>query len=150
MDVQPAEAWGEPDVNALYFDADGVQALANIYDSDNKLTRLNNKKSLWNALEKGGCNHSLVGSSYKIPPHVVAATTWNGALTNAVNYGMMSMDEQRVERACYAAASVADKRQLSTIIEQLHRKHPSSPGPRGVANEPNALDQALDRAWSGS
>ena len=47
---------------------------------------------------------SLKGMEYKIPPHVAVTKTWNWALTNALNYGMMPPADQVVEHACFHVA----------------------------------------------
>lgn len=46
--VQPDMAWGEPD--AYVFAEEGVQAIANRLDHQNKKTRLTDKASLWHGL----------------------------------------------------------------------------------------------------
>lgn len=151
--IIPAKAWGEPDAELHFFEVEGVQSMANYNDRQGKKTRLNNKDSLWMALKKGTAgNHNiqLRGMNSKIPGHVVATQTWGGALTNALNYGMMSFEEQEAERIRAGAASKANKRKWASEIVRLHNNRPPQPLANGraapVVQQPDALEQALARA----
>ena len=148
----PAVSWGEPE--NYFFDEGGVQSAANFIDHQGKKTRLNDKRSLWGALgdtTQGVEGLTLRGSSFKIPPHVVATDTWNGALTNALDYGMMSLDEQEVERQRVVETTDKSlKRRWASMISKLHRNRPQPPTPNGDASPAprtgDALRCALDRA----
>ena len=126
-EVQPAVAWGEPD--AHFFTEEGVQAIANRLDRQNKKTRLNDKSSLWRgliAMTEGVAGlEELDGKDYKISPNVVANETLNGALSNALNFGMMPAEEQKEERARYHAADKSPKKcgrtQLTGFIATVLR-----------------------------
>ena len=143
-----AEAWGEPEL--FSFDVEGVQEMANALDHRDKRTSLNDKRSLWNALEVGviGMGISLRGKNFKIPTNVVAADSWNGAFTNALNFAMSSLLEQEDERIRFNASSNAEKKRWRKRVNKLHKQRPPPPlgngrpapepvEPAPVTNPPN-------------
>ena len=106
-----------------------MRAIANAVDFRGRKTRLDDQDSLWRALRKG--THRVEGVSstgmHKIPPHVVAVRTWNGALTNAVMYGMMSSEEQADQRRAGETAGAFSQMVWRRAIQRLHDHRPSSP-----------------------
>ena len=73
--------------------ADAVAAVtvANRKDFQGKLPRLNNKDSLWSGLRSLDLPDITYRSSHRIPPHVVATTSWESSTNNAVIYAWGAM-----------------------------------------------------------
>ena len=80
--LSPAVAWGEPD--EYYVSEEASACIANLSDHQNKKTRLNNKESIGSAMKqlKLGDEDDTFQLNEKIPPNVVCARSWQGAITN--------------------------------------------------------------------
>ena len=121
-----------PRVSAFlhYFAEDGVQAIANRMEHQNEETRLNNKLSLWGNLTKRTSaveDVSLTGANLTIPPHVAATETVNGALTNALKYGMMPLEDEAMECISFHVAENSSIRKWASMVSRLHHHRLLSP-----------------------
>ena len=108
--LSPALSWGDsklPEDPLLPDDA--MAMVANRRDTQGKLTRLNNKESLWSALRSLDLPKITLRSSHWIPPHIVATKRWEHSINNTVICAWGSKDEHARERAKYNAANKETK-----------------------------------------
>lgn len=117
--ITPAQAW--EDLGVYLLSTETVEEIAaQFLDPEKKNTRLNMRNSLWSALDSLQMGIPI-RDRHKIPTHVVAARSWDAALTNAYIYAMMSDEEQAVERRRFKKSSDGDKMRWSRWIHRLHK-----------------------------
>jgi hypothetical protein len=117
LDHTPTIAWG--DSGAYYLDEDAVKFIAAEYtDSDGKNTRLNNKNSLWDALEALDIEDIPIRRHFKIPTHVVATRSWDASLSNAVLFALLSREEQQSELRRFRSACERDKQNCRDLVKR--------------------------------